>query len=593
MFKKQLLTGAEACVRILEKYNIQYAFAYPGTSELLLCNELIKSKKITIINGRGDKESAFMSAGASMLSPLKAVAILHGARGLTNATGAIADTYRNEYATVFFVGLPSTHSAPYLPPHGEKDLIKNIGKFVKSAHEVRLSPKENDSSVDRGKKIQAFLNILTDALNDACTLPYAPTICGISQDCLELKWIPENFNSLIKNKVIKNTNTKSIQQTINIIKKSKKSLLLVDDFLFHHPLAKKSLLKLSNNLQSPILQINYQRGPMFFERICSKQNPFFVGPYNTEADLHKKLLNEADLLIMIEDRNGYKRIIGLLPKCKKISITSNLEMTKKNKTLSTNDILIQGNVIEIMDNISNIIKNKKNTEIKKQCRSIRKEVYTIPPIPKKYIFMRKTIPKIIAASIKGEKHPIIVDDSQMFGGLLAEMYEEYPSNLKVFGDHGAFVGAGIAYANGLALSSNNCSIICILGDQAFTNGFQGLVSSVENNINITYLVCNNQCSVSLKKQAAFQKMNQIVTDTFLENAPIHYCDIAKSIGLKSFKFKVPITTNSSIIKKSDMKLRHIIKQAITIKGPALIELIMPSTPEAWDGIWSTRGNENN
>ena len=36
-YKKRLLTGAEACVRILEKYNIQYAFAYPGTSELLLC----------------------------------------------------------------------------------------------------------------------------------------------------------------------------------------------------------------------------------------------------------------------------------------------------------------------------------------------------------------------------------------------------------------------------------------------------------------------------------------------------------------------------------------------------------------------------
>lgn len=592
MSKKQLLTGAEACVRILEKYNIQYAFAYPGTSELLLCNELIKSKKITIINGRGDKESAFMSAGATMLSPLKAVAILHGARGLTNAAGAIADAYRNEYSTVFFVGLPSTYSAPYLPPHGEKNLIKSIGKFVKSSHEVRLSPKKNDSFIDRNKKIQAFLNILTDALNNACILPYAPTICGIPQDCLELKWIPENFNSLIKNKVIKNTNTKSMQQAIDIIKKSKNPLILVDDFLFHHPLAKESLLKLSNNLQSPVLQINYRRGPMFFERICSKQNPFFAGPYNAEADLHKKLLNKADLLIMIEDRNGYKRVIGALPKCRKISITSNLEITKKNKTLSINDIFIQGNPIEIMDDISSIIKNKKNTEIEKQCSLIRKKAYAIPPILKKYAFMRRTIPKIIAGSIKSEKHPIIVDDSQIFGGLLAEMYEEYPSDLKVFGDHGGFVGAGIAYANGLALSNNNCSIICILGDQAFTNGFQGLVSSIENNINITYLVCNNQCSVSLNKQAVSQKMDQIVTDAFLGNAPIHYCDIAKSLGLKTFKFKVPITTNPSIIKKKNIRLRHIIKQAIEIKGPVLVELIMPSTLEAWNGIWSTRGNEN-
>jgi len=109
-------TGAEAVVAILHEFGVETAFAYPGTSELALCDAVSASPHLRLHNARGDKEAAFLAAGASLLQPNRAVAILHGARGATNAMGGIADARRTEAGTVFLVGMPSSASAKYLPP---------------------------------------------------------------------------------------------------------------------------------------------------------------------------------------------------------------------------------------------------------------------------------------------------------------------------------------------------------------------------------------------------------------------------------------------------------------------------------------------
>ena len=76
----KLLTGSDAVAKIFQKEGVRFVFAYPGTSELVLCNAFTNTKGIRLINGRGDKESAFMAAGGSLIKPLLSVALLHGAR---------------------------------------------------------------------------------------------------------------------------------------------------------------------------------------------------------------------------------------------------------------------------------------------------------------------------------------------------------------------------------------------------------------------------------------------------------------------------------------------------------------------------------
>jgi hypothetical protein len=123
-------TGAEAIAAVLRQAGVTHVFAYAGTSELAMCDAIDRSHDVALVNGRGDKESAFMAAGGSLLRANRAAAILHAARGLTNAAGAVADARRNEAGTMFVVGMPSTGSARFLPPHGEPDLLGGMRAFA-------------------------------------------------------------------------------------------------------------------------------------------------------------------------------------------------------------------------------------------------------------------------------------------------------------------------------------------------------------------------------------------------------------------------------------------------------------------------------
>lgn len=582
-----LLSGADALVELLKKANVQYAFAYPGTSELALCESILKSETISLINGRGDKESAFMAAGGSVFTPLKSIAILHGARGSTNAAGAIADARRNEMGTLFVIGLPSTSSAPFLPPHGEHNLIQSIGVFAKSHFEVTQTPAKTDTEKERKTKIDIFVSTIKDSIVASISLPYGPVILGVPQDIAEKKWIPKEA---LKNSsfipLMKDMEQNELKKIAHLIESKKNPLILIDDPYLKVKNAKALLLQFADKLASPILQVNYTRGPMLFEQVQGSQNPYFAGLYSLSSPEHTKLMDAADLLITLNDRNAYERVVGKLPACQKIAITTNLEMTKKNGYLSSNDIVIQGDISKILPQLTNILIDRKDKlKMQEKCSQIRESIKKEYKIPPQFSYLRERMAKEFTSVFEQVPHPVLVDDSQMFGGVLAESYSSFPHKLRVFGDHGAFVGGGLPLATGIARCNNSVTVFCTLGDQGFTNALQGLVSAVQENTHIIYIVCNNGKSVSLLKQMKSQ--NHVAFNNgihpFLYNPPIQYHVLAKSLGISAYYL------DREALEKSD--LQKILLQAVGHKGPTLIEFEAPEDEGAWVGVWVTKGNE--
>ncbi len=584
---KAMMTGAEVLASILEKANVKYVFAYPGTSELALCDAIIRSKSITLMNGRGDKESAFMAAGGSLLNPLNAAAILHGARGGTNALGAIADAHRNEVPALFIVGLPSTSSQPFLPPHGEWNLIEKLGNFVKCSVEIK------DTSPSNARN---FCPTIYRALEACVRYPYGPVIIGFPQDVSEKKWIPKQYVSY-KKAVGSGKQTyskKNIKRTISVINKSNRPVLYIDDFFYKFTRAKETVKKLAQLLHAPIFQVFYGRGPMLFERLTKKETSHFLGCYNPADSSHQEIMSSADLLITIEDRNMYPRVVGQLPDCRKIAITSNPVMTKKNNYLTSNDLVLEGNVGKILEEIC----SKLDTESKARKKTswyVQNDMNSSSPAKtdSKYSFMRIEIAEILSEIFNKVTSPILVDDSQMFGGLLSEGYDSFPSKLRVFGDHGAFIGGGLALSAGLAKCEPGTTVFCTLGDQSFTNAVQGLVSAVQQKIKIIYIVCNNSKSVSLMKQILSQDPTAFDSgkSTFLNNAPINYSALAKSLKINTYTIPyIPNHNNKSYAHPNSI-FRKFLAQALKINGPTLMELQLPSDPDAWKGIWTVKGNE--
>jgi acetolactate synthase-1/2/3 large subunit len=179
-----VVTGAEALAELLGGSACSTVFAYPGTSELALCSAIAGRDDLRLVNARGDKEAAFMAAGGNLQGRQECVAILHGARGLTNALGAVADVRRSEVPVLYLVGMPSRSSARYLPPHGEPALIQDAGAFARSVV---------DCSTMEGLDPEVFLALVRQAFAALGRAPYGPVLLGLPQDVLTSRFVPSRL----------------------------------------------------------------------------------------------------------------------------------------------------------------------------------------------------------------------------------------------------------------------------------------------------------------------------------------------------------------------------------------------------------------
>lgn len=555
-----MISGAAFLSKFLAINGVVEAFAYPGTSELALCNSL-QDTTINLHNSRGDSQAVFISSGYNIIKSNNSICVLHGARGLTNSLGAIGFANRNEIPLLIVVGMPSNRSKDFLPPHGENKLIEGISWITKDVFEIDFLP-----TIQNQEK---YISILKNAyLASISKTPHGVVVLGIPQDVLENKWLSDikdsDWQVNVENKQLEH-NDLLIKAKIEI-QNAKHPIILIDDFYLKNKECVRILNDLSNLIQCSIYQVNYTRGPMFFQTLSSKEcqrfNGFIGNPsYNEE-------IRKTDLIITLEDRNMYKRVISELPDCKKIAITSNISKTLKNDYIKINDLVLEGQVDLILENILN--------EIKPRVYKNRALSYS-EPVTDHY---RMNIVFELNHFLTNQSHPILVDDSQTFGGLLSKYHEIISNKCKIIGDHSGFVGAGLSTAIGVSLANTSNHTICLLGDQGFTNGIQGLVIARELNTKLIYIVCNNGGSYSLKKQMKTISNN---APTFLGNAThLSYTTVAEAFSIPAFRIDY---------QKGKLGLFEELNANSKIHNQFLIELVLPDSAEFWEGIWDIKGKD--
>jgi acetolactate synthase-1/2/3 large subunit len=588
-----LLTGAEAVALTLRGAGVRTAFAYAGTSELALCDALARAPGVALVNGRGDKESAFMAAGAGLLRPNNGVAVLHGARGLTNAGGALADSKRNEVGTVFVIGLPSTTSARFLPPHGETGLMPSMGSFVKWWHEAGPVPED---SAERARAAAGFVGALRAAIRTARQLPYGPTMFGVPQDVAEKVWVPWSaFADDETGQPGAMVSVEGVRVAADLVSAADRPLILVDDYLLKYEGAKPALAALSSLSDAPVLQVRYRRGAMLFERLREEEVPTFAGWLDPGSPFHRELMSEADLLVTLEDRNMYRRVVGDLPGCRKLAISSDAAKVRKNEYLGEGDALIEGGPVAVLREL--------NQELARRGAEVTPGTWAdsvsadrpgrTAELEPEVELVRTGIVEAIASAMERFDSPVLVDDSQMFGGMISEHYDQLPTRLRVFGGHGGFVGGGIAYATGLAVAEPSVRVFCTLGDQGFTNGMQGLVAAGQQQARVIYLVCNNGESVSLLKQSSTRpEWFDGGRQPYLHNPrTFGYARLAERLGVTSWAVDFRIDRGLSEIEGAIADFERRLEDALATEGPALIEMRLPSLGDFWAGIWMISGFE--
>lgn len=410
-------TAATSLVEMIRGHGTATAFAYPGTSELALCHAATIGG-LSVINSRGDKEAVFMAAGGNFARPKSSIALLHGARGLTNALGAIADVRRSEISVLCIVGMASSASVEYLPPHAEPDLIKSASSFARAVFDL--------SRIDRSD-VSAFDSLIAEAIATLTDPPYGPVLVGIPQDLLSATSASPSSPITSVDSLPVSTDDTDVRSAHDAINGAERPVILVDDYLLRAvDDAERLLGKIAAAYGAPVFQVAYRRGPMLFQRLCRDRVPTFVGYYEPANPCHRDLLRAADLLVTVEDRNMYPRVVGPLPSCRKIAITSNPSATRKNGYLTINDIVVSGHAVESLARLASLSSDRAPKEMSPvSWSSPRSTIGT--SVSRAAVGLVRGL----AGGLASVEQPVLVDDSQMLGGLVARNYTLLPPSIRL------------------------------------------------------------------------------------------------------------------------------------------------------------------
>jgi acetolactate synthase-1/2/3 large subunit len=116
------------------------------------------------------------------------------------------------------------------------------------------------------------------------------------------------------------------------------------------------------------------------------------------------------------------------------------------------------------------------------------------------------------------------------------------------------------------------------------------VAARQLGVDLVILVCNNGESVSLKKQAVASYGD--LPRRYLDNASgFDYGPIAEALGIHAERVEVPVGRRPADIGPAATAFAAALARAAAVPGPALVELVLPADPAAWEGIWVTQGFE--
>jgi acetolactate synthase-1/2/3 large subunit len=445
---------------------------------------------------------------------------------------------------------------------------------------------------ERRRAARQFLAQLRRALAFAAAPPSRPAIFGLPQDVADQRWLPlEEIASAPEQEPSAGQPPTDVDAVASRLARAERPLFLLDDYALRFRDVRGVLDEVSRVLGAPVLQVRHRRGPMLFERLRTDEVEHFVGWLNPFSAVHTRLLDSCDLLVTLEDRNLYERVVGRLPGCPKLAINSDPVKARKNEYLQPDDMVVVGSPTQVLAELARRLPRSRSSRAPWFPEEARAASLLNPdPAAPAVEEGRRAIVRALAKILAGWERPVLIDDSQMFGGLLSEHYDELPRGLRVFGGHGAFVGSGLASATGLAIGCAGVQVMCTLGDQAFTNSFQGLVAARQEHADVLFIVCNNGESVSLKKQAAASY--GMAERPYLSNVPgFEYHVVARALGIRCERVSVPVGGPTDTMDGALAHLSRALGDVASVPGPRMVELVLPPDPEVWRGIWITQGFE--
>ena len=545
------ITGRSAFLSILKDEGVTHLFGNPGTTELPIMHALKDFPEIKYILGLQESIVIAMADGYSRTTGKLSACNVHVAPGLGNAMGAIYNAK--------FVGSPIIITAGQqeqghglMEPQLSGPLVQMAEPLVKWAIEVT--------------RLEDLPRILRRAAKIALSPPTGPVFISLPGDILNTKSsINLGSKTRIKDKIIPDKNT--IQEIIKKIINSNYPIIVSGHEVACFD-AFKEITKFAEIIGAPVFQQTVPHGSHY-----PSEHKNFMGFLPKNQKQVKNILEKHDLLISIGGdvlRMSVWDDAEIIPN--KISIIQlGINDWEIGKNFST-ELGILGNVKSSLEIINQEFKKNKNHNFLKNANSRIKKFNN-----KNWLSNRKKLIKntqklkstkpirpewlMLEISESLPKNYIVVEEGLVSTRTLLN-YLPIKKHNDFYGLASGGIGWAVSGAIGASLANPDKTIIAVIGDGSSMYGIQSLWTAAHYNLNIIYIIANNNGYRIIKERLeAFHKNKNFIGMDF-KNPPIDFVKLSISMGVPATRLEDP------------KNISNIIKNTIKNKGPHLLDIVV-------------------
>ncbi len=542
--KSRKLTGGQAAVKSLKKEKVKHVFGLIGSATMEMFDALYHEKQIKFIDVRDERTGTHMADGYARASNQPGVIIAgQNGPGATNLVTGLAQAKAAFSPVIALAGLYSTKDKMEDAFQGldQQSLFEPVTKKTFTLNNTKNIPK-----------------VISNGFKTAMSPRRGPVCINLPRNFLAEKNI---FKIDEKNKSFENdlhikSKYSSIKKAVNLIKNSKKVIIIVGGGIKYNS-GFKPVTELAEYLNVPIVTAAGHGDAIPFNH---KLNAGQMGPRGNPVAT--KLTKEADVILAIGTRLGFNSTFYSFENINKTAKIIQVELEKKmlgkyfsikiginaDAATTANQLLREFKKQKIKSEVKIWTKKFKDERSNYLFRrnNISSKNFPIQP-PGLFKELRKVLPKNSAITLDAGTLCLQATDA-------LEYYN--PPSLFTPLDFG-LVGFSFACGLGVKVAKPKRTVVSLMGDGGFGMTISELSTAVEHKINTITIVMNNK---SWGAEKAYQKdfFGKRYLGADISSPP--FSKVAELYGAKGYKVKKLSEINDAV------------KSALKVNKPVVIDV---------------------
>lgn len=529
-----IMNGAELTIRLLERQGITTIAGIPGGANLPIYDALFRSTQIRHILTRHEQGAGFLAQGMARSTGKPAVCFATSGPGATNVLTAIADAYLDSIPVICITGqvplsMIGTDAFQEVDTYGMTIPITKHNYLIRSVEEL--------------------LRVIPEAFQLATSGRPGPVVIDIPKD---VQMAPVSFHEWPEPGVSIKTvpdGGPALEVAAEMINSARRPVLCLGGGIIHGEAAHYAR-KLAEKGNIPTTMTLLGLGTL------PTDNPLSLGMLGMHAARSTNMiLEECDLFISAGARFD-DRATGLIVEfCPDANVIHmDIDPSEVSK-LKTANVGLVGDVKLSLKALLPMIAEQKRESWLSRVRTLKtrypmtKDEELIPEKPYGLILN-------VAEMMGGEG--LITTDVGKHQMWTAQVYPfDKPRQLLTSGGLGT-MGFGLPAAIGAALANPEKRVVCFSGDGSLQMNIQELATAVEQQVNVTIIVMNNN-SLGLvrQQQHLFYSKNHFASDFQID---IDFSAIARGFGMRAYNIGI------------DGSFPDVLGAALRESGPCLVNV---------------------